>query len=243
MEPVARQPHVIDNGGPPPGIFWQCSIGMTEMPETTQQVFDMVVRGDRKAVAGAVELALNSGVKASKILQDGLIAAMQEVGSRFEAGQYFVPELLIAARAMQAAMDRLEPELAGAHISSTGKVVLGTVKGDLHDIGKNLVGMMLQGAGFEVIDLGTDVHPELFVEAAVKNCAQVLGMSALLTTTMKSMVETISAIERAGMRAKVKIMVGGAALSHEFASQIGADGYAPDAIHAVSLAKTWVETE
>ena len=163
---------------------------------------------------------------------------MDEVGRRFENEDYFIPEMLIAARAMQEGLRILKPALVKAKIKSSGKVIIGTVKGDLHDIGKNLVSMMLEGAAYEVIDLGTDVPTAKFVEAVKSSGAQYVAMSALLTTTMANMILVINAFESAGLRDKVKIIVGGASLTQQYAEQIGADGYSPDAMHAVALVKS-----
>ena len=199
-------------------------------------IYENVIDGQASEVAAGVESALTDGVAVEKILNEGLIAAMDEVGRRFEEGDFFVPEMLIAARAMQAGMQLLKPHLADSDVKSAGKVAIGTVKGDLHDIGKNLVAMMLEGAGFEVQDLGVDVAPETFVEVA-QNGAQVIGMSALLTTTMGNMPNTIEAIKAAGLREQVKIMVGGAPVTQEYADQIGADGFASDASSAARLTR------
>jgi 5-methyltetrahydrofolate--homocysteine methyltransferase len=187
-------------------------------------------------VVEAVEKALGEGDSAETILKQGMMAAMGEVGRLFEEGEYFVPELLVAARAMQGGMDILQPLLVAEDVEPVGKIVIGTVQGDLHDIGKNLVGMMLQGAGFEVTDLGSDVAPEKFVEAVKTSGASLVAMSALLTTTMVNMPTTIEALNQAGLRDSVKIMVGGAPVTDQFAQKIGADGYAPDANQAAKLA-------
>lgn len=197
-----------------------------------ETIFQNVTEGKEEEVKSGVQAALASGVPAEEILKKALIAAMDDVGQRFENGDFFVPEMLIAARAMQAGLDLLKPHLAETGVKAAGTVAIGTVKGDLHDIGKNLVGMMLEGAGFEVIDLGTDVDPAKFAEA-VRNGANVVGMSALLTTTMSSMAQVIEAIEDISMRDKVKIVVGGAPVTAEFAEKIGADGFAADASSAV----------
>jgi 5-methyltetrahydrofolate--homocysteine methyltransferase len=181
-------------------------------------------------------------VPAEVILKDGLIKAMAEVGRLFEENEYFVPEMLVSARAMQSGLNLLKPLLAASGAEPAGRVVIGTVKGDLHDIGKNLVAMMLEGAGFEVIDLGTDVSPEKFVKAVVDNKASIIGMSALLTTTMPSMSNTIKALEEAGIRDQVKVMIGGAPVTDGFAKQVGADGYSPDASSAVRLAKSLTDS-
>jgi 5-methyltetrahydrofolate--homocysteine methyltransferase len=175
------------------------------------------------------------------ILDDGLIAAMAEVGNRFECGEFYVPEMLVAARAMQSGLQILKPLLVEQGIKSGGKIVIGTVKGDLHDIGKNLVAMMLEGAGFEIIDLGTDVSPEKFVEAVKKHNPDLIGMSALLTTTMVNMQATVTALKEAGLRDGVKVLVGGAPVTQEYANQIGADGFGADASRAVSLVKTIID--
>jgi 5-methyltetrahydrofolate--homocysteine methyltransferase len=169
-----------------------------------------------------------------------MVAAMAEVGRLFEEGEYFVPEMLIAARAMQSGLAVLKPRLAAADVKSSGKVIAGTVKGDLHDIGKNLVCMMLEGAAFEIVDLGSDVSPEKFVEAVRTTGADIVAMSALLTTTMPYMKVTIEALKAAGLRDKVKVMVGGAPLTDQYAREIGADGYSSDASRAVALAKSLV---
>lgn len=200
----------------------------------------LVIEGDKTGVEKAVQQALADGIPADKILNEGLIEAMNEVGLRFENGDFFVPEMLIAARAMQAGLSLLKPYLVQGGIQAKGKVVIGTVKGDLHDIGKNLVAMMLEGAGFEVVDLGTDVSPEKYVQAVKEHQANIVGMSALLTTTMSNMKMVINSLEQAGLRSYVKVMVGGAPVTDAFAKEIGADGYAPDASRAVTLAKTFV---
>jgi 5-methyltetrahydrofolate--homocysteine methyltransferase len=207
------------------------------MDQQIQGIYDAVVEGQHKAVVQKVQEALDAGTPADVILTQGLVTAMSEVGRLFEEGEFYVPEMLIAARAMQAGLGLLKPHLVEADVQSTGKVVLGTVKGDLHDIGKNLVAMMLEGAAFEIVDLGSDVSPEKFVEAVETSGAQILAMSALLTTTMPNMKNTIDALEAAGLRNKVKVIIGGAPITDAYAKQIGADGYASDASRAVSLAK------
>jgi 5-methyltetrahydrofolate--homocysteine methyltransferase len=210
------------------------------MEDLIKAIQAAVISGDREEVVAKVQQALQSNQHAEDILSNGLIAAMKEVGDRFEAGDFYVPEMLIAARAMQAGLALLKPQLLQIGIQSTGKVVIGTVKGDLHDIGKNLVAMMLEGAGFEIIDLGTDVSVEKFVSAAREKQANLVGMSALLTTTMGSMKAVISGLKEAGIRENVKVMIGGAPVTEAYAKEIGADGFAPDASRAVSLAKTLV---
>lgn len=203
-----------------------------------QNIYREVVDGNQKAAKEAVQAALDANIAADVILSDGLIAAMGEVGSLFEQGEYFVPEMLVSAKSMQEGLNLLRPFLVAQGVEPIGKVVMGTVKGDLHDIGKNLVSMMLEGAGFEVIDLGTDTSPEKFIDAINQHQPQLMGMSAMLTTTMPNMRHVITALETAGMREKVKVMVGGAPITESFARQIGADGYAPDASRAVTLAKS-----
>ncbi len=192
--------------------------------------------GRKKIVDQLVKEALNEGVKAETILNEGLVVGMTNLGEMFKNGEVYVPEVLVAARAMKAGTDILKPLLASENVQSLGKVAIGTVQGDLHDIGKNLVGMMLEGNGFEVIDLGVDVAPEAFVEA-VKNGAQVIGMSALLTTTMPMMKAVIDMLNVEGLRDKVKVMIGGAPITQEYADQIGADGYSTDAASAAELAQ------
>jgi 5-methyltetrahydrofolate--homocysteine methyltransferase len=210
------------------------------MEPIIQEISDGVLNGDATGVKEKVQVALDAGVEAPHILNDGMIATMAEVGRLFEEGEYFVPEMLISARAMQAGLSILKPYLVDSNIQSTGKVVIGTVKGDLHDIGKNLVAMMLEGAGFEVIDLGNDVQADKFVAAVRDSGAQIIAMSALLTTTMPAMTTTIQALQAAGLRDKVKVIIGGAPITEDYARQIGADGFAPDASRAVSIAKTLV---
>jgi 5-methyltetrahydrofolate--homocysteine methyltransferase len=205
-------------------------------------IYESILEGDNKASPAHVQAALDSGLDPGRILSEGMIAAMAEVGRLFEEGEYYVPEMLIAARAMQAGLAVLKPHLVNANIQPVGKVVAGTVKGDLHDIGKNLVCMMLEGSGFEIVDLGTDVAAERFVEAARQPGVKVVALSALLTTTMTQMQTTIQALEQAGVRQQVKVIVGGAPVTEAFARQVGADGYAPDASRAVSLARTLIET-
>jgi 5-methyltetrahydrofolate--homocysteine methyltransferase len=202
-----------------------------------ETIYKAVLDGDMATTEAKVTTALEAGVSPADILQEGLIAAMGEVGRLFEEGEYFVPEMLIAARAMKAGLTILQPLLVDSGVEPAGKVAVGTVKGDLHDIGKNLVAMMLEGAGFEIVDLGTDVAPEQFVEAA-KGGVDIVGLSALLTTTMPSMESTIKAIETAGLRDQVKVIIGGAPVTAEYSDQIGADGFAPDASQAVTLAKS-----
>jgi 5-methyltetrahydrofolate--homocysteine methyltransferase len=210
------------------------------MNKNLAAIYQSVVEGESSQTAKKIQEALDEGINAEVILNEGMVSAMSEVGRLFEQGEYFVPEMLISARAMQEGLSVLKPALAKAEVRSTGKVVIGTVNGDLHDIGKNLVGMMLEGAAFEVIDLGTDVPPERFVEAIKTNGAQIVAISALLTTTMNNMKGVIQAICAAGLRKNVKIIVGGAPLSADFAQSIGADGYSADASKAVALAKSLI---
>lgn len=210
------------------------------MDEKLKAIYDGVVEGDNTSVQSNVQAALEGGSSASAVLNEALIPAMAEVGRLFEEGEYFVPEMLISARAMKSAMALLKPYLAQDDVKFAGTVVIGTVKGDLHDIGKNLVSLMLEGAGFQVKDLGSDVTPEKYIEAVRESDANVVAMSALLTTTMVNMKATIDALQEAGLRDKVKVMIGGAPVTDSFAKQIGADGYAPDASRAVAVAKTLV---
>jgi 5-methyltetrahydrofolate--homocysteine methyltransferase len=207
------------------------------MNENMKLIYNNILEGNLAEVQTQVQAALTAGIPVGDILKDGLIAAMSEVGRLFEIGEFFVPEMLISARAMKAGLEIIKPRLVASGVEPIGKVAIGTVKGDLHDIGKNLVAMMLEGAGFEVIDLGTDVSHEKVV-AAVQNGCEIIGLSALLTTTMPSMETTIKAIEAANLRGQVKIIVGGAPVTSEYAKQIGADGFAPDASQAVVLAKS-----
>jgi 5-methyltetrahydrofolate--homocysteine methyltransferase len=199
-------------------------------------LYDSVVNGEIEEVATGVNALLAANVPADKILNEALIPAMSEVGRLFEEQEYYVPEMLISAKAMQGGLAILKPLLVAAGAVAGPKVAFGTVKGDLHDIGKNLVIMMLEGAGFQVTDLGVDVQPDKFI-AAVKDGAQIIGMSAMLTTTMPNMKVTIDALTAAGVRDQVKIMIGGAPLTQAYADQIGADGYSQDASAAVRKAK------
>ena len=199
---------------------------------------DAIIKGDQNAAVQITKAALEEGTSAESVLNDGLIAGMDVIGGRFKKNEVYIPEVLIAARAMKMAMEVLEPELVKAGVKPRGKFLIGTVQGDLHDIGKNLVAMMLKGAGFEVVDLGVDIGPEKFIEQAKATKAQVVGMSALLTTTMPSMEKTVKALKEAGVSAKV--MIGGAPVTQGYADKIGADGYSPDAASAVDLAKSLV---
>jgi len=208
------------------------------MNSILQDIFDNVVAGNRDVLPAKVEVALNEGEAAEVILNEALIPAMAEVGELFERGDFYVPEMLVSARAMQAGLAVLKPHLIEGGVETVRTVVIGTVEGDLHDIGKNLVAIMLEGAGLEVVDLGTDVKPEKFAETARENGARIVGLSALLTTTMQNMKFVIEAIEDIGIREQVKIILGGAPVTQEFADEIGADGYAPDAVRAVNLVKS-----
>jgi 5-methyltetrahydrofolate--homocysteine methyltransferase len=203
---------------------------------TTETIYHNVLEGDAPAVEAAVNSALKESVAPDTILKQGLIAAMDEVGKLYEAGEFFVPEMLVAARAMQAGLRILKPKLVEEGSKSGGRIVVGTVKGDLHDIGKNLVVMMLEGAGFEIKDLGVNIEPAAFVKT-VQEGAQVLGMSALLTTTMSNMQTTIEALKTAGVREQVKVVIGGAPVTEDFAKKIGADAFAPDASSAVRVVR------
>ncbi len=210
------------------------------MSEVLMQISEAIIEGNVDDIVDLTEEALDGGSSAEEVLNQGLMAGMDHVGVEFKAGNMFVPEVLRSAKAMQAAMDVLRPMLAKAGVKHTGKLLLGTVKGDLHDIGKNLVGMMCEGAGFEVTDLGKDISPEQFVAAIKEQQPDVVGMSALLTTTMRTMGHTIKALEEAGLRDRVKVIVGGAPVTQVFADQIKADGYAPNAAAASELARKLV---
>jgi 5-methyltetrahydrofolate--homocysteine methyltransferase len=196
-----------------------------------------VINGDLNATQNLVQTALSENVPSEKILTDGLIAAMTEVGRMFENGEFYVPEMLVSARAMKGGLAILRPQLAAANIQAIGKVVIGTVQGDLHDIGKNLVGMMLEGAGFEVIDLGVDVSVEKYIAAVKEHTPDLIGLSALLTTTMPRMKDILLALRAAGLRDKVKVMIGGAPVTEQYVADIGADIYAQDAASAAQRAR------
>ncbi|MBK9745716.1 MAG: corrinoid protein [Chloroflexi bacterium] len=201
-----------------------------------EDIRQAVIDGNAKATVQKVEEGLAAGLDANRILNDALISGMQEVGRLFEEGEYFVPEMLIAARAMTAALKILRPLLAAQGVRALGKIAIGTVQGDLHDIGKSLVIMMLEGAGFEIVDLGIDVPAERFVEAA-RGGAQIVAMSALLTTTMTNMKTVIDALKAENVRDQVRVLIGGAPITQSYADEIGADGYAPDATSAVRVAQ------
>jgi 5-methyltetrahydrofolate--homocysteine methyltransferase len=203
-----------------------------------QALADNIIKGKKGPAVELTRQALDEGVGPEKIITEGLIAGMAVVGERFKKNEFYVPEVLIAARAMKECMVILKPLLEDAGVQPVGKVIIGTVKGDLHDIGKNLVAMMLQGNGFEVIDLGVDVAPEKFIDAVKESGSAVIALSALLTTTMPGMKQTIDALQAAGVRDNVKVMIGGAPVTQKFSDEIGADGYAPDAASAVDVAKS-----
>ncbi len=209
------------------------------MEAILQETFNSVLNGNRAATEENVTIALNE-VSPDRILHEALIPAMDEVGRLFEQGEYFVPEMLVAAQAMRGGLALLKPHLAEKGIEPLGKVALGTVKGDLHDIGKNLVGMMLEGAGFQIIDLGVDAGSENFIEA-IKSGAQIIGMSALLTTTMPQMKVIIDEIKKQNLRDTIKVIIGGAPITQHYADQIGADGFATDASSAVALARSLIK--
>lgn len=210
------------------------------MSEVLSEMSTLVIEGNFSEMPEKTNAALEEGLSAEEILNKGLMPGMDHVGVEFKAGNMFVPEVLRSAKAMQESMTIIRPLLAETGAETSGKVLIGTVKGDLHDIGKNLVGMMCEGAGFEVIDIGKDVEPETFVDAVKEHKPQVLGMSALLTTTMRAMERTIKALEEAGVRDTVKIMIGGAPVTQDFSDQIGADGYAANAASASEMAKRFV---
>lgn len=202
-----------------------------------QDIYDGILNGESKTVEAKVRVALENKMNPKDILDQAMVSAMAEVGRRYEIGEFYVPEMLISARAMQAGMGVLKSHLKDANIAPAGKVAIGTVKGDLHDIGKNLVGMMLEGGGFEILDLGSDVMPEKIVAVVKESSPDIVALSALLTTTMTNMKVTIEALNAASLRDKVKVIIGGAPVTEAYAQQIGADGYAPDASRAVKLAK------
>ena len=206
------------------------------MPDL-KELYEAVVSGNAKATQAITQQALADGVDPLKLVNDYMVPAMDEVGRRFEANEYFVPELLISARAMKAALELIRPLLTARGDKPVGRVAIGTVKGDLHDIGKNLVASLLEGGGFEVIDLGVNVSPEKFIETVNAKEANIIAMSALLTTTMPSMKTTIDALKQAGVRNKVKVLIGGAPITQKYADEIGADGYSENAVGAVALAK------
>ena len=202
-----------------------------------QLLHEAIIKGDARTAKATTEQALAAGVEPLKLVQEFMVPAMAEVGRRYQCEEYFVPELLLAARAMKAALELIRPRLIASGAKPTGRVVVGTVKGDLHDIGKNLVAAMFEGGGYEVVDLGVNVTPEQFVAAVKEKGADIVALSALLTTTMPAMKTTVEALKQAGVRNQVKVLVGGAPISQRFADEIGADGYAESAAGAVGLAK------
>jgi 5-methyltetrahydrofolate--homocysteine methyltransferase len=208
------------------------------MDDKLQQIHQGIVDGRQDLVESEVDAALQAGMPARTILEEGMLPAMAEVGKLFEEGECYVPEMMISARAMKAGLAKLQPTLKQTNVKAAGRVAIGTVRGDLHDLGKNLVGMMLEGAGFVIEDLGVDVAPSVFVAAADR--VDLIALSALLTTTMGNMKETLEALDAAGKRPGVKVMVGGAPVTEDFAHRIGADGYAADASRAVALATSLI---
>jgi 5-methyltetrahydrofolate--homocysteine methyltransferase len=213
------------------------------MEPIIERIHSQIVNGRLKDTIENIQQAIEADVPIEKIVNEGMIDAMREVGNLFEKGEYYVPEMLVSARAMQHGMNYLKPYLATSDIKSLGKVVIGTVKGDLHDIGKNLVSVMLEGAGFTIINLGTDVPPERFVEAVSSEQPDILALSGLLTTTIPGFPVVIQTLVDAGIRDKVKVMVGGAPVTEMYAQQIGADGFAPDASRAVRIAKLLIQND
>jgi len=205
-----------------------------------KKLYEAILNGDNKAALAVTQQAVSEGVEPTELITNHMIPAMSEVGRRFECEEYYVPELLLAARGMTGLLEVLRPLLAASGAQPLARVVIGTVKGDLHDIGKNLVSSMLEGGGFEVIDLGTDVTPQRFIEAVQAHSANIVALSALLTVTMPMMKNTIDALKQASLRDRVKVMVGGAPVTREFANSIGADGYSETATSAVTLARQLV---
>jgi corrinoid protein of di/trimethylamine methyltransferase len=203
---------------------------------------DAIIKGDDKSARSITQQAIAEGVEPMKLVQLLMMPAMAEVGRRFECEEYFVPELMLSARAMKAALELVRPLLAASGAQPTARVVLGTVKGDLHDIGKNLVSAVLEGGGYEIIDLGVNVPPEKFVAAVKEKNANIVAMSALLTTTMPAMKTTIDALQQAGVRGQVKVLIGGAPITQRYADEIGADGFAENAVGAVAAARKAVAT-
>ena len=211
------------------------------MEEKIQAVYDAVLNGAMADTTDLVQQAIDAGHGADTILKEGLIAAMSEIGARFESGEAYVPEMLISAKSMKFGLELLRPHLVAADVQPVGKVIIGTVQGDLHDIGKNLVGMMMEGAGFDVVDLGSDVKPEALIEAIKEHKPDIVAMSALLTTTMGNMKTAITMMEEAGVKNEISVMIGGAPVTQDYADEIGADGFGVDASQAASLAKKLVE--
>ena len=210
------------------------------MSDILDSLFDAIVDGEIETTAGHVQSALESGAAPSVLLQSCMIPAMREVGALFEEGEYFVPEMIVSARAMQAGLQVLKPHLAETGVEPIGKVVIGTVQGDLHDIGKNLVSMMMEGVGFEVVDLGVDVKPQTFIDSVRSHQPDVVALSALLTTTMPKLKVTIDALREAGVLGQARVLVGGAPVTSDYAEAISADGFASDAGQAAELASSYV---
>ena len=210
---------------------------MSPKSELLTEMAQSLIKGDADGVKGLTEKALSQDISAVEILNEGLVIGMDEVGEKFKNNEFFIPEVLIAARAMKAGMEIIRPKLVEANVQSRGRVIMGTVRGDLHDIGKNIVAMMLEGAGFDVVNLGTDVTIEKIMEQMKDKPADVVGLSALLTTTMVYMKDVVEALENAGMKDQVKVIIGGAPINQAYADEIGADGYAPDAASSVDLVK------
>jgi 5-methyltetrahydrofolate--homocysteine methyltransferase len=206
--------------------------------EEAQAVYDAILDGKLKEIEGLVQAALDAGVQPIDLLNKHMITAMDEIGQRFEQGEIYVPEMLIAAHTMQGGLKLLKPMLVDSGVEPSGKVLLATVKGDLHDIGKNLVGMMMEGAGYEIIDLGVNVGPEAIIEAIKNEKPDIVGLSALLTTTMVMMKQTVESIKEAGLRDQVKIIIGGAPVDQDYADEIGADGFGRDAGKAVHVVRS-----
>lgn len=210
------------------------------MEEKIQEVYQAVLNGAMADTSGKVQDAIDAGNDVDTILNEGLIAAMSEIGQMFEAGEAYVPEMLISAKSMKFGLDLLRPHLVAANVQPLGRVIIGTVQGDLHDIGKNLVAMMMEGAGFDVIDLGVDVKPEELIEAVNEHHPDIVALSALLTTTMGNMKTAITMMEEKGVLGNLKVMIGGAPVTQEYADEIGADGFSEDASQAATLAKILV---
>lgn len=204
-------------------------------------IAENIIQGNKAGATAITQQAIDEGIATQQVLNEGLIAGMNVVGAKFKCNEFYVPEVLIAARAMKECMALVKPLLIKSGVDPAGKILIGTIKGDLHDIGKNLVAMMLEGSGFEVIDLGVDIKPEAFVQSVKETSANLIGMSALLTTTMPMMKDTIEALEEAGLRHSMKILIGGAPVTQAYADEIGADGFAADAASAVELAKELVK--
>jgi len=211
------------------------------MEEKIQAIYQAVIQGAMADTSGLVQEAIDAGLEADLILKEGLIAPMSEIGQKFEAGEVYVPEMLISAKSMKFGLELLRPHLVAADVQPLGKVIIGTVQGDLHDIGKNLVGMMMEGAGFDVIDMGVDVKPEEIIEAIKEHKPNIVAMSALLTTTMGNMKTAITMMKDAGVNKGISVMIGGAPVTQDYADEIGADGFGIDASQAANLAKKLVE--